>query len=318
MNEKNFKLSYMVGSVEWTGKIIAKRAFDDICKGLDDMLNLGIDEVMLTGYHLEEPSDFDVDEETLKVGNALRDRGMKGAQHHSLSSVFTTPGTSQEKVIQHLKKCVDYTANLNADVVVFHLPRPLGHWSGIEDETKVFNNLVTEYSLDTVIETICGNMHIAGEYAKERGVKIALENLDRFHPLSNMEYLPRIVNGADSDAVGYCLDTGHAWCGGNSVVEWVKIMGDKLFTTHVHDNHGLPAVYAGTTDLINPCTSGIDEHLSPGFGTISWVDFIRALWDNNYTRTLNFETGGWAGLEKEEGLRSAIKFWRTCEFLASK
>ena len=315
---KNFRLSYPVWSVTWTGKEIAKLSGEKIVEQLDLMQKIGISELMLTGYHEEEPANFNMDEETRKVGNLLRERGMKGAQHHSLTSMWTTPGESQKEVVRRMRKCVDYTANLNTDVVVFHAMKFLGGTDAGSDIKARLEDAVRKTSEAAVMETLCSNLHEAGEYAKERGVLIAVENLDGFTPWCNQEYLPRIVNGADSEAVGFCLDTGHAWCGGYDPAGWVGIMGRKLFTTHVHDNHGRPAESVIEEAKKNFVSLTLDEHLPPGFGTISWTAFILELWKHGYNRTLNFESNGWEGLDKEEGYRCAVNFWRTCEFLADK
>ncbi len=315
---KHFKLSYPAWSVTWNGKTICKCPTENFIKQIEDLKSVGIDELMLTGYHCEEPADFDMDEETLRLGNLLRERGMKGAQHHSLTCFYTTPGESQEEVIRRMKKCVDYTANLNTDIVVFHAMKFLGSTDAGKDVERDLKEAVRKTSAETVMETLCSNLHAAGEYAKERGVRIAVENLDRFTPWCGMEHLPEIVRGADSEAVGFCLDTGHAWCGGTDPAKWVPVMGDKLFTTHVHDNHGLPEKFVGYDGIIDVVNEPLDEHLPPGFGTISWKDFIRALWKIGYDRTVNFESNGWPGLEKKDSYHCAIQFWRTCELLSAK
>ena len=315
---EHYTLSYPVWSVTWDGRRICGRPLEESCGQLDELAACGIYEVMLSGYHCEEEADFDMDAETVKLGAALRERGMKGAQHHSLVSMWTTPGESQAEVIRRMKKCVDYTANLNADVVVFHAMKFLGGTDMGEDIRRRLEDAVARTSEAAVLETIQENLHAAGQYARERGVLIALENLDRFTPWCDMANLPELVRGADSEAVGFCLDTGHAWCCGRDPAEWVPVMGDKLFTTHVHDNHGLPAKFAGSGGLIDVVNEHLDEHLSPGLGTISWRDFIRALRKSGYRRTLNFETNGWPGLEGRDAYRFAIQFWRTCECLAAE
>ncbi len=44
---------------------------------------------------------------------------------------------------------------------------------------------------------ICGggNLHEAGRAAEKLGVKIALENVDRFEPMGGADLLPRLVEG---------------------------------------------------------------------------------------------------------------------------
>ncbi len=312
---EHYTLSYPVWSVSWNGKMICRLPLEQVCAQLENLKSCGIDEVMFTGYHCEEPADFDMETETCKLGDLLREYDMKGAQHHSLVSMYAMPGESQDEVILRMKKCVDYTANLNAEVVVFHAMKFLGSKDAGKICERDLNEAIRKTSAEAVMETCCSNLHAAGEYARERGVLIAIENLDRFTPWCDMESLPRIVRGANSDAVGFCLDTGHAWCCGNDPAQWIPIMGDKLFTTHIHDNHGLPRIFSCHEGLLD-VTSNLDEHLSPGFGTISWKNFLLALRESGYRRTLNFETNGWPELEKSESYRYAIQFWRTCESLA--
>ena len=93
-------------------------------------------------------------------------------------------------------------------------------------------------------------------------------------------------------------------------------MGDRLFATHVHDNHGPDAEVLGSDGYVSP--QGIDEHLPPGFGTIPWVGVIAALWRAAYSDTLTFESGPWPGLPEADGFAAAIRFWRTCEHLARR
>lgn len=314
---EHYTLSYPVWSVAWDGKTICGLPFEGVCEQLKNLKTCGIDEVMFTGYHCEEPANFDMEAETRRLGDTLREYGMKGAQHHALTSMYAMPGEPQGEIIRRMKKCVDYTANLNTKVVVFHAMKFLGSTDAGKVCERDLNKAIRKTSAEAVLETLCSNLRAAGQYAKEHGVLIAIENLDRFAPWCDMEQLPKIVWGADSDAVGFCLDTGHAWCCGNDPAKWIPIMGDKLFTTHIHDNHGLPEALSCHEGLFD-VTSGLDEHLSPGFGTISWREFLLALRKSGYNRTLNFEVNGWPELEKSESYHCAIQFWRTCENLAQK
>ena len=91
-------------------------------------------------------------------------------------------------------------------------------------------------------------------------------------------------------------------------------MGDRLFTTHFHDNRGPVGPPGGPDEFITP--TGIDEHMPPGFGTISWIDVIAALRRIGYPHPVTFESAGWPGMEPAEGVAAAIAYWRTCERLA--
>ena len=313
---KAFTLSYPVPSVTWDGEKIRKIPDADISRSLDLMQQCGIDEVMLAGYHVEEDSDFDMDTETRRLGAELAGRGMRAAQHHGLSATYAALGTSQEEAIDHLRRCVDYTANLGAKALVLHTGRVTGHFTEAAAYNDVFQSECARHGRRRVVEVCADNLRTAGDYAREREVLIALENLDRFEPLANMTELPELVALVDSPAVGYCLDTGHAHCAGSDIIRWIQLMGEKLFTTHVHDNHGPSEEVLNSTGFVSP--EGIDEHLPPGFGTIPWTNVIGELWRLGYPHPINFESGPWPGMEAAEGLRSAIRYWRTGEHLAGR
>ena len=313
---KSSELSYQIGSVVWDGKKISKLQESDISNSLDVLQECGIDLVMISGYHIEEPSSFDMDAETKRIGAELKARGMKAAQHHGLSSSYSRVGESQDEAIKSICACIDFTANLGAESLVLHGGRATGHFTTTNQNLDIFNEECDKNGIDKVIECCAKNLHIAGKYAEERGVLIAMENLDRFEPLGNIIDLPKMVEMADSPAVGYCFDSGHAHCAGSDLVKWIEIMGDKLFTTHFHDNHGPNEEVLNTTGLLAP--KGIDEHLPPGFGTTHWVDVIKTLWKIGYSHPVNFESGPWPEMDRVEGFKSAINYWRISELLARK
>ena len=313
MNNGRFELSYPIGSVIWDGKMILKIPDTDISKSLDLMQQYGIQEVMITGYQVEEPSDFNMDAETKRLGTELATRGMHAAQHHGLSVTCATLGTSQVETIEHIKRGVDFTASLGARALVLHTGRMAGRPNGDETYRDCFEAECTKHGRQRVLETCAENLHIAGEHAEKCGVVIAMENLDRFEPFANIVELPQLIALADSPGVGFCLDTGHAHCAGTDIVKWIDVMGDKLVTTHVHDNHGPSEEVFNSTGYVSP--TGLDEHLPPGFGTTPWNEVIAGLRRSGYAHTLNFESGGWPGLSLSEGLKCAINYWRTCEYL---
>lgn len=290
---ETFDISYPVWTVTWDGKVIRKRSDADCAEQMDMMCELGLHEVMLTGYHLEEDSDFDPETETLRIGAMLRERGLTANQHHSHVATLAEPGTDQRNVLDHFKRCLDWTANLNSSAMVIHLGKPDGRFASAADDAREMERLCLKHSKETVLKQTIENLHKAGEFAAERGVRICVENLP--DGISTWGTLSEIVEAADSEMVGYCLDAGHSWCSGINPARWVPIMGRKLFVTHFHDNHGQK-----------------DEHLSPGFGTIPWDELLLALRDN-FHGTVNFEVNGWYGMEPLEGHQYAIEFWRTLE-----
>ncbi len=309
---RRYKLSYMVNTVVWDGKYINNLPMDKICADLDVMKECGIDEVMISGYHDEEPATFDMYEETKRLGAEMEKRGMHPNQHHGVAATFAPVGSSQQKVIDMLKHQIDYTANMRAETLIFHTGRVEGHYSGIQEADKVYLEQLQKHGLSAVLDTVAQNLSVCADYAEKCGVKIAIEN--NCDPMSSLSMLPELIRRANHRNLGYCLDAGHAHCNGISPMQWIEIMSmeDKLFITNFHDNRGTVCkVMPGF-----PLTANNDEHLPPGFGTIPWIDVIISLWKNNYSRTVNFESAPWPHPDRRKGLEYAINFWRNCEHFA--
>lgn len=100
---------------------------------------------------------------------------------------------------------------------------------------------------------------------KAYGVGLALENLpwansDRAKPLADL------VDALGGANVGVCWDTGHAHFNQLPPAE-MKVLGHRLVTLHVHDNHGTH-----------------DEHQIPyaGYGTYDWSAFMKTLREMDY------------------------------------
>ena len=104
MGIRNFKLSYMVNTLAWDGKLIRQADDAGIEKSLDMLKSLGISKVMLSGYQLEEPADFDMCEGAEHIGKMLNSRGMRASQHHGLAATFAPVGESQAEIKDKLKQ----------------------------------------------------------------------------------------------------------------------------------------------------------------------------------------------------------------------
>ncbi len=89
-----------------------------------------------------------------------------------------------------------------------------------------------------------------GAFARPLGVQILVENLTS--EATTPEHLITILDLGHLDNVGVCLDLGHAHAT-VGIPEAVAVLGPRVMSVHVHDNHGMK-----------------DEHLWPGDGTIDW------------------------------------------------
>ncbi len=100
--------------------------------------------------------------------------------------------------------------------------------------------------------------------AQEAGVGVAIENLP-WANCNRAKPLAQIVDGLNAPNVGICWDTGHANIN-NTPPSEIKVLGHRLVTLHIHDNHGYP----------------YDEHGIPYYGTYDWSGFIHTLREMNY------------------------------------
>lgn len=114
------------------------------------------------------------------------------------------------------------------------------------------------------------------DYAISKNVKVAFENLRKVGNLAAiMERYEKIPE------VGFCYDFGHEH-GYTATVHFLELFGDRVFCTHIHDNHGRSQEdYYGEPD----------EHLMPFDGNLDYADAMKRLCQTNYTGALTLEIG---------------------------
>jgi sugar phosphate isomerase/epimerase len=117
------------------------------------------------------------------------------------------------------------------------------------ERTESWSNEALEYS-QTALEHL-------GAFAHPLGVRLLVENL--LTEATEPEHLNTILEIGHLDSVGICLDMGHAHIA-RGVSEVIEVLGKRIASTHVHDNHGVR-----------------DEHLWPGDGSIDWAATAKAL-----------------------------------------
>jgi len=101
------------------------------------------------------------------------------------------------------------------------------------------------------------------------GFRWALETM--FH-VAQMEYLLALVEELGPEIAGVNVDTGHANLGDLGAARALRMAGQWLITTHLHDNHG-----------------HTDEHLPPGEGLIVWEEVAEALREIGYEGCIMLE-----------------------------
>ncbi|MDR0933028.1 MAG: hypothetical protein LBM70_08440, partial [Victivallales bacterium] len=106
-----YELSYPITTVNWNGKFVTRCSEETYLPTCRILKELGIGRLMLTGYVTMEESDFDMFEETKRLGGLLNSMGMRPAQHHGLSATYAPLDKPQDEVIEKLIQAIHYTAN---------------------------------------------------------------------------------------------------------------------------------------------------------------------------------------------------------------
>ena len=188
---------------------------------------------------------------------ALYERGMLYQSTHSpfgKADKLWEAGEAGDAAADELVACVKNTAAVGVPLMIVHTIIGMDKCTPTETGLPRFEKIIK-----------------AGE---KYGVKIALENTEGEIYL---EYLMK--HFGSSDAVGFCIDTGHEMCY-NASRDIIGKYADKLCCTHLNDNMGQ------TTDKI---TWLDDSHLLPFDGIADWNGIAARLKKANYNGDFTFE-----------------------------
>ena len=169
------------------------------------------------------------------------------APFDKINDMWSRDENAAQSMLCRLKTGVDICAEHSIPVVVVHLssktPMPEITDAGVNRFDSLF------------------------EYAKTKGVKIALEN-QRF--IENIEYF---LNRNEN--LGFCWDTGHENCF-TSGINFMELFGQRLCAMHIHDNR---------------CLYDKDDHLLPFDGNIDFDKVAYNIVSCGYDGTLMLEVG---------------------------
>ena len=149
-------------------------------------------------------------------------------------------------------------------------------------------------------------------YAKEYGVKIAIENMWRNEPkrkyicpsaCGTAKDLARYIDTLDDDTFVACLDLGHCGLVGEEAQDAIRILGhDRLKALHVHDNNYRE-----------------DTHTLPMMSMMEWDEICKALADIKYDGDFTFEADAFLKYVPKDFKPTACKFMvDTGRYLISK
>ncbi|MFP3904491.1 MAG: sugar phosphate isomerase/epimerase family protein [Armatimonadota bacterium] len=167
--------------------------------------------------------------------------------------LFALEETERAESVRQCQNALDAATELDGRMAVIHLIQPYDIPEG-EKRRKM-------------IDQGRRSVAVLAEYAARRGVKLALENGQR---RAYDLVLADLLGEFDVEHVGLCYDSGHENVQG-ACFRLLEEFGHRLFTVHIHDNHGS------------------DTHRLPYEGTIDWARFREIFHGLDYSGNLLLE-----------------------------
>ena len=211
--------------------------------------------------------------EIKQIGQWLRDLGLQLLDTHGSEGKekfwYAPEEYARLAGIELVKNRIDFTAQLGGDAVVMHAYPPTVDPALAQYNDRIFDQL--RRSLDAL-----------QPYARERGVRIALENLIDFAGVrsgavsaaaadDNCALILQVYEQYDPEFIGFCYDSGHAIIGRSRMDRLAPLMS-RLSVLHLNDNDGQS-----------------DLHLLPFAGAVDWDLAAKLIADSPYDKPMSFE-----------------------------
>lgn len=226
----------------------------------------------------------DWQEKMYLLSEAAKEMGVEfGQSHVPFYNVCQRPASLPEDIDEMVDLSIRAAGILGAPWTVIHPGTAMG------DSCPVAH--AKELNLDYMRRRL--------ETAEDCGVGLAIENMNctqgggrKRRYCADVEELCDLIDTLrqESKFVGACWDFGHANTIYTSQVEALKMLGERLKVTHVHDNNSL-----------------WDEHLAPFRGNIDWFSVMHALAEMNYQHDFSYEVKRITGEEVPEAIKTSLR-----------
>ncbi|MEO2077396.1 MAG: sugar phosphate isomerase/epimerase [Bacillus sp. (in: firmicutes)] len=217
-------------------------------------LNL-IDKVKKIGFDyleicIEDPETIDV----ASIRNHLKEVGLQALVCGAFGpnrDISSDDAAIREQGVEYIKKCIDIADELGSPLVS-------GPMYSATGKTRLLSPDEKRQQWDLAAE----NMKVVADYALEKGIKLAVEPLNRFET----DFLNTVQQGldffalVDRENVGFLLDTFHMNLEEKNIGEAIKLAGSKIFNFHSCEN----------------------DRGTPGTGHIPWNEVFQALKEISY------------------------------------
>ena len=237
---------------------------------LDQIKAMGFDSVEVPVFALDDPAPYD------RLGKRLKSLGL-AATAVTVMGPETNPISPDPAVraaaVAHLDRVLDRCARFDCEILCGPTHSALGHFSGEGPTADEF-----AHGVDTLRQ--------AAEIAQGRGIRIAVEYLNRFENyfLTTAADTARFVRAVDHPSLRMMYDSFHA---------------------HIEEKDQAAAIASCAAETIHIHVSENDRGI-PGTGQVDWDSFWSALRSNGYDGYITIEAFGRA----LPALAAATKVWR--------
>lgn len=178
--------------------------------------------------------------------------------------------------IGYLTGCVDLAQAVGSPHVAGPMYAPTGQTRLLEPAERAAQRRRAAESLRRV-----------ADHAGERGVRLAIEPLNRFETdlVNTVDQALELVDFIDRDNVGLLVDTFHMNIEEKSIGDAVRLAGDRIFHVQVAEN----------------------DRGAPGTGHVPWAEFFTALDDIEYQGQVVVESF----LPTVKEIARAVSLWRS-------
>jgi sugar phosphate isomerase/epimerase len=234
----------------------------EIRSALPDIAALGFESVQLEIYRQEDLPDW-TSSTIADLRGSLKELGLTTPQFvaHFLGEGFSSAETLARRDTEALRRTADIAASFDGCTAVT-VPQPPFSLSAPPSPGSYRENRLR------LMEKLHGCLRIT----EDAGLTLALEVLPYSMVGGSEGFLSLYSALSRPAALGFNLDTGHAWACKEPLSMLPLKLGNVLTGTHLSDNH-----------------AGESLSLKPGDGSIDWPAFLRSLEISGYTGSLDLE-----------------------------
>ena len=248
------------------------------------------DKFAVSDLKREEPCYFEVDDEVLfEMHRPLREaclrHGVRVIQMHApFPSWIDGNEDVNRRMLTVCEKCLALCGYLNCPDLIIH-PVTI-----IDEKEREFQTSLELYR--ALIPA-----------AKRYGVRICIENMAGrkqgviaptgcYEAEEACRCIDILNEEAGEELFGFCFDVGHANLYNMDPGEFIRTVGSRLKTLHLHDNDGIKDFHTiPYNHYIRDWSKASDAEANYGvIPRINWDSVVEGLKDIGYTGALNFET----------------------------